>query len=219
MNITATNKNLSWRHHDGRSDKCPCCTFNVEIAEHVLLCPEVGRVGHCFCWWEVHCALDFVKHKSNHFLPRVEVAISLCQLLNRNRFFAIFVLCEQRGGGGELHGCHELLPVGWWGCARHPWIGWLHNRSCPHTLEGAWWVSALSTLSSGVRAWSHPSSQFQSLPTQRLEDIGFQPLRYVGKGPCRQWEDDVNRQEEVGVRERGCGTKQCLVVSLSTWQG
>ena len=122
-------------------------------------------------------------------------------------------------GGGELHGCRELLPVGWWGCARHPWIGWLHNRSCPHTLEGAWWVSALSTLSSGVRAWSHPSSQFQSLPTQRLEDIGFQPLRYVGKGPCRQWEDDVNRQEEVGVRERGCGTKQCLVVSLSTWQG
>jgi hypothetical protein len=44
MNIAATNKNLSWKHHDGWSDKCPCCTIHVENAEHILLCPEVGRV-------------------------------------------------------------------------------------------------------------------------------------------------------------------------------
>jgi hypothetical protein len=44
MNIVATNENLSQRHHDGRSDECPCCTIHVETAEHVLLCPEVGRV-------------------------------------------------------------------------------------------------------------------------------------------------------------------------------
>jgi hypothetical protein len=39
-----TNKNLLWRHHDGRSNKCPCCTIHVEMAEHVILCPEEGRV-------------------------------------------------------------------------------------------------------------------------------------------------------------------------------
>ena len=44
MNIAATNKNLSRRHRDGRSDKCPCCTIHVETAAHVLLCPEAGRV-------------------------------------------------------------------------------------------------------------------------------------------------------------------------------
>ena len=44
MNIEATNKNLSRRHCDGWSDKCPCCTIHVETTEHVLLCPEVGRV-------------------------------------------------------------------------------------------------------------------------------------------------------------------------------
>ena len=44
MNIAATNKNLSRRHRDGQSDKCPCCTIHVETAEHILLCPEVGRV-------------------------------------------------------------------------------------------------------------------------------------------------------------------------------
>jgi hypothetical protein len=35
---------LSRRHRDGRSNKCPCCTIHVETAEHVLMCPEVGRV-------------------------------------------------------------------------------------------------------------------------------------------------------------------------------
>jgi hypothetical protein len=44
MNIAATNKNLSRRHCDGRSDKCPCCTIHVETAKLILLCPEVGRV-------------------------------------------------------------------------------------------------------------------------------------------------------------------------------
>ena len=44
MNIAATNKTLSWRHCNGQSDKCPCCTIHVETAEHVLLCPEVGRL-------------------------------------------------------------------------------------------------------------------------------------------------------------------------------
>jgi Fe2+ or Zn2+ uptake regulation protein len=44
MNIAATNKNLRRRHRDGRSDKCSCCTIHVETADHVLLCPEVGRV-------------------------------------------------------------------------------------------------------------------------------------------------------------------------------
>ena len=44
MNIAATNKNLSRRHRDGRSVKCPCCTIHVETAAHILLCPEAGRV-------------------------------------------------------------------------------------------------------------------------------------------------------------------------------
>jgi hypothetical protein len=44
MNIVARNKNLSRRHRDGLSDKCPFCRIHVETAEHVLLCPEVGRV-------------------------------------------------------------------------------------------------------------------------------------------------------------------------------
>ncbi len=44
MDISATNKNLRWRHQDGRSDKCPCCTIHVETVEHVILCPEIGRV-------------------------------------------------------------------------------------------------------------------------------------------------------------------------------
>ena len=44
MNIAATNKNLRRRHRDGRSDKCPCCTIHVETAEHVIQCPETGRV-------------------------------------------------------------------------------------------------------------------------------------------------------------------------------
>jgi hypothetical protein len=44
MNISATNRNLHWRHQDGRSNKCPCCIIHVETAEHVILCLEVGRV-------------------------------------------------------------------------------------------------------------------------------------------------------------------------------
>jgi hypothetical protein len=44
MNIVATNKNLSRRHRDRHSDKCPCCTIHVETADHVLLCPEAARV-------------------------------------------------------------------------------------------------------------------------------------------------------------------------------
>jgi hypothetical protein len=44
MNIAVTNKNLRWRHRDGRSNKCPCCTINVETAEHILLCPKEGRI-------------------------------------------------------------------------------------------------------------------------------------------------------------------------------
>jgi hypothetical protein len=44
MGISATNKNLSRRHRDGRGDKCPCCTIHVETAEHIMVCPEVGRV-------------------------------------------------------------------------------------------------------------------------------------------------------------------------------
>jgi hypothetical protein len=57
MNIVAMNKNLSQRHRNGRSDKCPCCTIHVETAEHVLLCPEAGRVkAFLLCtsaleWW------------------------------------------------------------------------------------------------------------------------------------------------------------------------
>ncbi len=42
MKIAATNKNM--RQHDRRSDKCPCCTIQVETATHVLHCPEAGRV-------------------------------------------------------------------------------------------------------------------------------------------------------------------------------
>jgi hypothetical protein len=44
MNIAATNKNLRWRHRDGWSNKCPCCTINVEMAEHILLCPKEGWI-------------------------------------------------------------------------------------------------------------------------------------------------------------------------------
>jgi hypothetical protein len=44
MNLAATNKNLCQRHRDGWSNKCPCCTIHVETAEHVILCPEEGRV-------------------------------------------------------------------------------------------------------------------------------------------------------------------------------
>ncbi len=44
MNLAATNKNLLRRHHDGWSNKCPCCTIQVETAEHVILCPEEGQV-------------------------------------------------------------------------------------------------------------------------------------------------------------------------------
>jgi hypothetical protein len=44
MNLAAKNKNLRRRHHDGRSNKCPCCTLHVETAEHVILCPEERRV-------------------------------------------------------------------------------------------------------------------------------------------------------------------------------
>jgi hypothetical protein len=44
MNLAAINKNLLWRHRNGWSNKCPCCTIHVEMAEHVILCPEEGRV-------------------------------------------------------------------------------------------------------------------------------------------------------------------------------
>jgi hypothetical protein len=44
MNISANNKNLHWHYQDGCSDKCPCCTVHVEIAEDVILCLAVGRV-------------------------------------------------------------------------------------------------------------------------------------------------------------------------------
>ena len=44
MGISATNKNLSRRHQDGRSSKCQCCTIHLETAEHIMVCPEVGRV-------------------------------------------------------------------------------------------------------------------------------------------------------------------------------
>jgi hypothetical protein len=48
MNITATNKNFSWRHQDGCSDKCPCCTIYVEIVEHIILCPMFGSKVEAF---------------------------------------------------------------------------------------------------------------------------------------------------------------------------
>ncbi len=44
MNLATTNKNLLRRHRDGPSNKCPCCTIYVEMAEHVILCPEEGWV-------------------------------------------------------------------------------------------------------------------------------------------------------------------------------
>jgi hypothetical protein len=44
MNLAATNKNLCWQHCDGWSNKCPCCAIYVEMAEHVILCPEEGQV-------------------------------------------------------------------------------------------------------------------------------------------------------------------------------
>jgi hypothetical protein len=44
MNLAVTNKNLRPRHCDGRSNKCTCCAIHVETAEHVILCPEEGRV-------------------------------------------------------------------------------------------------------------------------------------------------------------------------------
>jgi hypothetical protein len=44
MNLAATNKNLRRQHHNGRSNKSPCCAIHVETAEHVILCPEEGQV-------------------------------------------------------------------------------------------------------------------------------------------------------------------------------
>jgi hypothetical protein len=44
MNISATNRNLHQHHQDSHSNKCPCCIIHVETAEHVILCPEVGRM-------------------------------------------------------------------------------------------------------------------------------------------------------------------------------
>ncbi len=44
MNLATTNKNLRRRHRDGWSNKCPCCTVHVEMAEHVILCPEESWV-------------------------------------------------------------------------------------------------------------------------------------------------------------------------------
>jgi hypothetical protein len=76
MGISATNKNLSWRHWDGRSNKCPCCTIHVETAEHVMVCHEVGMVETCMQssqaleqWMEdtdtdpdlVECIMDYVQ--------------------------------------------------------------------------------------------------------------------------------------------------------------
>jgi hypothetical protein len=42
MNIAARNKKLCQRHLNGRSNKCPCCTFHMETAGHVLQCPKEG---------------------------------------------------------------------------------------------------------------------------------------------------------------------------------
>jgi hypothetical protein len=58
MNIATMNKNLSRRHRDGWSDKCPCCTIHVETAEHILLCPEVGRVEFQLCTTALERWLD-----------------------------------------------------------------------------------------------------------------------------------------------------------------
>jgi hypothetical protein len=44
MNLAVTNKNPRWQHRDGWSNKCPCYTIHVKMAEHVILCPEEGRV-------------------------------------------------------------------------------------------------------------------------------------------------------------------------------
>jgi hypothetical protein len=44
MSLAATNKNLRRQHRDGWSNKCPCCAIHVEMAEHVILCPEEGQV-------------------------------------------------------------------------------------------------------------------------------------------------------------------------------
>ena len=64
MNIVATNKNLSRRHRDRHSDKCPCCTIHVETVDHVLLCPEAARVKafllctSAFEWWLDEADID-----------------------------------------------------------------------------------------------------------------------------------------------------------------
>lgn len=42
MNIAATNEFLS--RQDGRCSRCPSCAVEVESAEHVIRCKEVGRV-------------------------------------------------------------------------------------------------------------------------------------------------------------------------------
>ncbi len=42
MNLAAPNKNLRRQHRNGLSNKCPCCTIHMEMAEHVTLCPEEG---------------------------------------------------------------------------------------------------------------------------------------------------------------------------------
>jgi hypothetical protein len=55
MNIAATNKNLHRRHHNGWSNKCPCYTIHVKMAEHILLCPKEGRIE---AFWLATTALE-----------------------------------------------------------------------------------------------------------------------------------------------------------------
>ncbi len=71
--------------------------------------------------------------------------------------------------------------------------------------------SAFPTPSSSNVAWICPLLQCQSLPMQRLEDVGSQPLRYSCQCPLLvvgQWECRVKGQAEINVTLGGRSLKK-----------
>jgi hypothetical protein len=50
FSVSAVFKNLSrQKQYSHLSPYCPCCTIAIEDCEHVLTCPEVGRLQNLVC--------------------------------------------------------------------------------------------------------------------------------------------------------------------------
>ena len=144
MGISATNKNLSQHHWDGRSDKCPCCTIHVETAEHIMVCPEVGRVETFMQssqaleqWMEdadtdpdlVECIMDYVQGRGT-------VTMALAVQNAPARFQALGCLQDKIGWRRFLEGMVSTKIVA------------LQQQSC--LVNGSWvsldkWSSGLIT--------------------------------------------------------------------------